>query len=206
MNELTNSLTNWLINFWTYYPCVWLQKRGWHFVASATIMCMSFLTAQFAITIISFLVCLFWRQKRGWHFVASATIRCISFLTAQFAITIISFLVCLFWRQKRGWHFVASATTWSPWSNNSGQQLFCEFPGKLAMPGAGATTLVLRTLMLSLHATCFQSQLVHLSNVLFCDFETECRSHLRKIEAAWQPSASSYESSTLSRTTAYRVS
>ena len=73
-------------------------------------MCMSFLTATFAVTIISFLVCLFWLQKRGWHFVASATIMCMSFLTAQFAITIISFLVCLFWLQKRGWHFVASAT------------------------------------------------------------------------------------------------
>ena len=88
----------------------WLQKRGCHFVASATIMCMSFLTAKFAITIISFLVCLFWLQKRGWHFVASATIMCMSFLIAKFAITIISFLVCLFWLQKRGWHFVASAT------------------------------------------------------------------------------------------------
>ena len=36
-------------------------------------MCMSFRIATFAVTIISFLVCLFWLQKRGWHFVASAT-------------------------------------------------------------------------------------------------------------------------------------
>ena len=58
-----------------FFVCLfWLQKRVWHFVASATI--------------ISFFVCLLWPQKRGWHFVASDTI--------------MSFFVCLFSTAKEG--------------------------------------------------------------------------------------------------------
>ena len=94
-----------------------LQRRGWLFLASATIFC--------------FFVCLFWLQKEWILFcVASDNIMHSSPFAAIFSDDIslhppllfffyvclfslqnvISALVCLFWSQKRGRQFVASVT------------------------------------------------------------------------------------------------
>ena len=65
------------------YSNFWFQRRGWHFVASGTVILFLHVFSDYTggddiFCCIrhrySLLACLFWLHRRGWHFVASGTV------------------------------------------------------------------------------------------------------------------------------------
>ena len=82
----------------------WLQRRGWHFVASGIVILFLHVFSDY---------------KGGDDISlhpAPLVSSCMSFLTTQEGMTFrcirhrYSLLACLFWLHRRGWHFVASVT------------------------------------------------------------------------------------------------